>query len=89
MFDDPFAGQADSTMSPATRCFAVTPSDSADLPQATKALYVGTAGDVVLLSIDSAASVAFRNVPAGSILDVRARAVRATGTTAADIVGLA
>jgi len=33
--------------------------------------------------------VTFRNVPAGYILDVRAVAVRATGTSATAIVGLA
>lgn len=89
MFDDPFDGQADSAMSPATRCFAIAPSDSSDLPQATKAIYVGTAGDVALRSVAGPAPVTFRNVAAGAILDVRVRAVLATGTTAADIVGLA
>ena len=86
---DTFSGYADSPMAPAGRCFAVTPSDTLDLPRVTKAVYVGTGRDVVLLPAEDAGAVTFRNVPAGAILDVRVRAVRATGTTAADIVGLA
>lgn len=89
MFEDPFDGQADSAMSPATRCFGIVPSDSSELAHATKAIYIGTAGDVTLVSLDADGPVTFRNVAAGSILDVRVRAVRATATTAADIVGLA
>lgn len=76
-------------MAPAAACFAVAPSDTLDLSQVTKAIYVGTSGDVVLVPVLGADPVTFRNVPAGAILDVRVRAIRATGTTAADIVGLA
>lgn len=86
---DTFSGYTDSPMAPASRCFAIAPSDTAELAQVTKAIYVGTAGDVVLRSADSTQNVTFRNVPAGAILDVRVLAVKATGTTAADIVGLA
>lgn len=86
---DSFASFVDSPMAPASRCFAVVPSDEAELAEITKALYIGTAGDVVLRAVEAAADVTFRNVPAGAMLDVRVRAVRATGTTAADIVGLA
>jgi len=89
MIDDPFRAQSDTAMAPAERCFAIMPDDSADLAMATKAIYVGQAGDVVLRSVNGGADVTFRNVPAGATLDVRVRAVRATGTTAADIVGLA
>jgi len=85
----PFANFADSPLAPALDCFEVTPSDGKDLPMVTKALYVGTGGDVVLRAAKSGTDVTFRNVPSGYILDVRTLAVRATGTTAADIVGLA
>lgn len=86
---DSFASFVDSPMAPAAACFAVAPSDTLDLPQVTKAIYVGSGGDIVLVPVQGAAPVTFRNVPAGAILDVRVRAIRATGTTAADIVGLA
>ncbi|HMP57159.1 MAG TPA: hypothetical protein PKD92_11375, partial [Novosphingobium sp.] len=82
---DSFASFVDSPMAPAASCFAVTPSDTQDLPQVTKAIYVGTGGDVVLLPVRATAPVTFRNVPAGAVLDVRVRAIRTSGTTAADI----
>lgn len=89
MTDDPFRALTDSPMAPASRCFAIVPSDSEDLQLATKALYVGQAGDVTLRSVRGSADVTFRNIPAGATLDVRVCAVRATGTTASDLVGLA
>ena len=89
MFTDPFANIVDSPTSPAQDCFAIVPDDTSDLQQATKAIYVGQGGDIVLLAVRAETEVTFRNVASGAILDVRARAVRATGTSAADIVGLA
>ena len=89
MIHDPFQGFADSPTAPAESCFAVIPDDLQDLPRATKALYVGTGGDVTLVALNDSGTTVFRNVAGGSILDVRARAVKLTGTTASDIVGLA
>ena len=86
---DPFAAAADSPLAPAERCFAVTPSDSQPLPIATKALFVGTGGHVTLRSVRGTADVTFKNLPDGAVIDVRVTAVRATGTTATDIVALA
>lgn len=76
-------------MTPSENCFPVTPSDSEDLPHLTKAIYIGTGGDVVVLVGTSQVPVTFRNTIGGSILDVRVRAVKDTGTTASDLVGLA
>lgn len=84
---DPFRADAVSASSRAP--FAVVPHDTDELPVVPKALYVGTGGHVALRGVDGAADVLFRNVAAGQVLDVRARFVRAAGTTAADIVGLA
>ena len=89
MYSDAFAHTADSPIAPAERCFAVQPSDVNDLPQATKALYIGEGGDIALVPVKGTTPVLFRNLPAGAVLDVRVKAVKATGTTAADIVGLA
>ncbi len=68
--------------------FTVTPSDTAPFSKPAAALYVGTAGNVTLRGADSIADVVFKNVPAGAILPIQCNFVRATGTTAADIVGL-
>lgn len=89
MIEDPYRHSIDSPMTPAENCFAVVPSDTTDLAIATKAIYIGEAGDVTLVSVRGRNPVTFRNLPAGSILDVRVKAIRATGTTAGEIVGLA
>jgi hypothetical protein len=89
MTEDAFASAANSLISPAHDCFAIVPNDASDLVQATKAIYVGTGGDIVLRAVGSQSDVTFRNVISGSILDIRVCAIRATDTSAADIVGLA
>lgn len=89
MFNDPFKMSVDSPSAPAETCFAVIPNDNTDLPRATKAIYIGQGGDIAVLSVRSEVPVVFRNVPSGAILDVRVQAVRATGTTADHIIGLA
>lgn len=86
---DLYEDTAQSLSAPAAACFAISPDDNADLPQATKALYVGVGGDISLLSVGSDIVVTFVGVVSGSILPVRVRAVHVTGTTADALVGLA
>ncbi|MBN8848141.1 MULTISPECIES: hypothetical protein [unclassified Sphingomonas] len=87
---DPFPLDSSDMIIASSRApYAVTPSDATPLPVVPKALYVGTAGNIVLRGVGGAADVTFKNVAAGQVLDVRASYVRATGTTAADIVALA
>jgi hypothetical protein len=69
--------------------YAIVPHDTDPLPVVPKAIYVGTAGDVVLRGIGAAADVTFKNCPAGFMIVVRAAHVRATGTSASDLVALA
>ena len=85
---DPHAGSGDGLGTPARRALAVTPHDTDALPILAKALWVGTAGSVVLRAVDGATDVSF-TVPAGQILPVRASHVRATGTSAGNLVALA
>ena len=85
---DQFAGTLDSVSGPATRVGAVAPHDTNALPDVPKALFVGTGGSLVLRGVGGGADALFRNVASGSLLPVRAEYVRATGTTAADIVAL-
>ncbi len=73
---------------PAIRAAAVTPNDSTDLTFVTRALYVGAAGTVVVDMAESGTSISFVGVPAGTFLPIRAKRVRATGTTATSIVAL-
>ncbi len=85
---DPFSSAADAVSAPARRALAVTPHDTNALTDIPKALYVGTAGNVTMRGVDGAADQLWKNVPAGALLPFRAAYVRATGTTAADILAL-
>lgn len=89
MPQDPFKSVGDSLIAPSEYCFAIVPDDNNEIERATKAIYVGTGGDVVLQLLAAPVPVTFRNVPSGAVIDVRVARVRATGTTALDIVGLA
>lgn len=74
--------------SPAKKCFAITPSDSADLSQNCRALWVnGTAGDIKVLFRDDTSAVTL-TVPAQTILPFSVVRVYSTGTTATSIFGL-
>lgn len=67
------------------RAAAVTPSDTAD--NYGVALYVGGAGNVSVIT-EGGDTVTFTAPPVGSILPVRFTNVRATGTTATNLVRL-
>lgn len=84
---DGFAHFTDSPAAPSRAPFALVPHDSAALPRITKAIYVGTGGTVTLRGVDAGADVTYRNVASGSYLLVRAQFVRATGTSATDLIG--
>ena len=86
---DRFESQIDSLTQPARNAFTITPHASNEIDPLPKALFVGNGGNVTLRAADGGADVVFKNVPSGGYLMVRARYVRATGTTATDIVGLA
>ncbi len=73
---------------PATRAQAITPNDSTDYGFWGRALYVGGAGDVCVDMVDTGTSIVFKAVPAGQTLAIRTKRVRATGTTATNIVAL-
>jgi hypothetical protein len=75
------------SVSSASRAAAVTPSDSVDIAFLPRALYIGTTGDVT--ADVGGTTVLFKNVPSGYILFIKASRVRATGTTATNIVALA
>ena len=83
---DRFPNRAGGASAPAKHAFSIIPSDSSDLTQETRALYVGGAGDLAVV-MASGQTVTFA-VPAGSLLPVRVDRVKATGTTATDLLGL-
>jgi hypothetical protein len=65
----------------------VSPSDSVDLAFQSRALYIGGAGDVSITNV-SGVAIVFVGVPAGAILPVVTNRVRATGTTATNVIAL-
>jgi len=67
--------------------FNIVPSDAVALPADVKGIYVGTGGSVTLRGVDAAADVTYKNLPDASYIAVAASHVRATGTTATDLVG--
>ncbi len=83
---DSFSYHSDTPGAPSRAPYAVMPSDTVELPAVPKGLYVGTGGDVTLRGINAAGDVTYRNLPDASYINVRAQFVRATGTTATDIV---
>lgn len=85
---DGFAGVVDSVGSPARRAVAVVPSDTEALAEVPKALFVGTGGSLTMRGIGGGADQLWKNVADGTVLPFRAEYVRATGTSAADILAL-
>jgi len=82
---DTYAEFATSLVAPPAGAFVVTPS-SGDLAQVTRALYVGSAGDLHVQMLWGG-TIVFANVAAGSLLPIRCSKVLPT-TTAQSIVGL-
>lgn len=83
-------GRAIGVDTPATHAEVVTKSDTDELVNVSRALYVGVTGDVVVVMRDDAiaTAVTFKAVPAGTVLPIRARQVMSTGTTATNILSL-
>lgn len=66
---------------------AITTSDTLDLTYVTRGIYVGGAGDVTLIT-QGGTTLTFKAVPVGTVLNVRATRVKATLTTATNLIGL-
>lgn len=73
-------------VSAARKGVAVTKSDSTVL-ETTRALWIGTTGDVAVVFVDGGAAVTIVGVPAG-LLPVQVTKVMSTNTTAGSIVAL-
>lgn len=85
---DIFQNVADSVSAPATRAVPVVPHDSNAIADIPKALFVGTGGAIVMRGVAGGADQVWKNVPSGAVVPFRAQYVRATGTSAADILAL-
>jgi len=72
---------------PITHIFPIIPSDTVDLVYLPRGIYVGTAGNIAVLTLGGSIAI-FVGALAGSILPVRAVRVYATGTTASNLLSL-
>lgn len=82
---DTFRDGAGDITGPASSFFDITPDDDTEFTNLTRAVYVGTSGDLV--AVDEA-GVEATFVGIQGMLPIRCKKVLATGTTATDIVGL-
>ncbi len=80
---DTFSSHVTSITAPPERALAVSPNDSDDLPYVSRAIYVGTAGSLRVLTLEND-DVTYTNFVGTKVL--RVKRVFATGTSATDIV---
>jgi hypothetical protein len=74
-------------MSPAA-AFAITPSDTVDLPYPVRGIYVGVGGALVVLLADDTVAVNLENAQSGAVYPLQIKRVLDSGTGATDLVGL-
>jgi hypothetical protein len=86
MTQDTFAKHSRSLTAPPEEAAPIAPDNTADLAVATRALYVGTGGDVRLRMLGGG-EVTLTNLASGSLIPVRAIRVFATGTNANGLIG--
>lgn len=85
---DGFKFHASGLDAPAENAAAITPNDTTDLPDTTRAIYVGGAGNLAVIMAGGGATITLTGVLAGMIYPLRVARVLATGTTATGLIGL-
>lgn len=65
----------------------INPDNTKDLPNITKAIFIGTGGDVNIIAAHDDTPVSIY-VQSGTLLPIRAKKILSSGTTASNIVGL-
>jgi len=82
---DQQAGMQEGLTSPADNQVAITPSDSTDLAYTSRAIRVGVGGTLVVTPMGGGSDVTY-TVYNGEVLPIRVTRVKATGTTATNLV---
>lgn len=75
-----------SSSAPAIDSFAISKSDTVDLPYPVRAIFVGGTGDVKVRTF-AGTDIVYPAVPAGTKIVIVATRVFSTGTTATAMVG--
>lgn len=84
---DRFTGVQDAFAGPYRKAEVVTKSDTVDLTNVSRALWVGGAGNVIVIMQDGT-QVTFTAVAAGTLLPICISRVMSTNTTATSMVAL-
>jgi hypothetical protein len=87
MTTNPYSTYASPPPGPSPDAFTVTPSDSVAFTTAARWLYVGSGGNVTLIT-SKGTTVLFANTQIGELLPIGCQQVMATGTTATLMLGL-
>ncbi len=80
---DTFSDHVTDISAPPSNAEQITPSDSNDLPFLTRAIYVGTQGDLRVLTHNDQ-DVIYKDIVGTKV--IRAKRVYATGTTAGALI---
>ncbi|AEI92628.1 MULTISPECIES: spike base protein, RCAP_Rcc01079 family [Roseobacter] len=84
---DPFKHHSPGLNAPAFGAFEIAPDDGTPLSHVTRAVYVGTEGNLTV-TMAHGQTVNLTSVQPGMIYPIRCTVVHQTGTTASGIVGL-
>ena len=84
---DNYASHASGLNSPGIKHYVVTPNDSTDFAVNFRSVWIGGAGNVVIVTDDGVA-VTYQGAAAGSTIPMRGKRINATGTTATNMVGM-
>lgn len=84
---DTFSSFPNTPISPARSAAPVIPTDGVEISYVSRAIYVGQTGDLTVEMVDGGAAT-FENVAGGTVLPIRVKEIKATGTTATGVVAL-
>jgi hypothetical protein len=82
---NPFAGMGGDMASPSADGIAITPSDTVDLAVAPRRIWSGSGGNITIITL-AGTTLTYTNVPVGTYLQIRPSRIKATGTTATNMV---
>lgn len=84
---DSFPNSTPGLSSPYTHAAAITKSDTDELTHVTRAIWVGGAGDMCVVTA-SGEEVTITSIPDGCLIPIRAKQVKATATDCTDMIAL-
>ena len=86
--EDAYQNNGPHLTSPPERMFSITPHASNELAQTTRAIWVGTGGDLEVVGKGDSSAQVLKNVASGSLIVGRFKQVVSTNTTATNLVGM-